>query len=121
MQGQAQNFSAAASDSGEQHGDRGRSARTDGHDAQVRGREVIEQGEQLYEDLRAVADRLRGVAADWHGVLRERLEQRPYAVLAIAAGAGYVLGGGLPRGVARALISLAIGQAIQQALPPPSS
>lgn len=77
----------------------------------------MENGEQIYDDLRAIAGSLRHAADDWQRLLRERLKREPYAVLAIAAGAGYVLGGGLPRGIARAVLTMAVGQAIQHGFP----
>jgi hypothetical protein len=81
------------------------------------GRELVEQGEQIFDDVRAFAGSLRNAADDWQRLLRQRLERQPYAVLAIAAGAGYVLGGGLPRGLTKALFTMAVGQAIQHGLP----
>src|SRR5215475_11292505 len=89
------------------------------HGDQMRepAREMIAQGERIVEDLRALAGSLRYVTEDWQALLRDRLKRRPYATLAIALGAGYVLGGGLPRGVSRTLLSMAAAQALQQALP----
>jgi hypothetical protein len=88
-----------------------------GHRQTQWGNALIEDGEQIYGDLRAIAGSVRHAAGDWQQLLREGLERQPYAVLAIAAGAGYVLGGGLPRGLARALLSLAVGHVIQHGLP----
>ena len=81
------------------------------------GHELVEQGEQIFDDVRAFAGSLRNAADEWQRLLRHRLERQPYAVLAIAAGAGYVLGGGLPRGLTKALFTMAVGQAIQHGLP----
>jgi hypothetical protein len=63
------------------------------------------------------------VAQGWQGLLRERLEERPYATLALAAGAGYVLGGGVPVALMRVLFAVGGRVAIERALlrfaPPP--
>jgi len=80
-------------------------------------RELAAQGERIVQDLRALANSLRYVADDWQALLRDRLERHPYATIAIALGAGYVLGGGLPRGVSRTLLSMAAAQALQHAVP----
>lgn len=56
-------------------------------------------------EVAAEATALRGALGhalrDWRAVARERVRERPYAMLAGAAFAGYVLGGGLPRGSVR--------------------
>jgi len=79
-------------------------------------RELLEQGEQVRGDLRALASAVRDLAHGCEGLLRERLEERPYATLAIAAGAGYVLGGGVPGVLLRVLFTAAGRLAIETAL-----
>ena len=53
-------------------------------------REVVEDSQKLADDVGKVYDRVKDP-----GSLRELYQRNPYAVLAAAAGTGYVLGGGL--------------------------
>lgn len=53
-------------------------------------REVVEDSENLADDVGDMYERVRETAS-----VREYYEKNPYAVLAAAAGAGYLLGGGL--------------------------
>ncbi len=56
------------------------------------------------DDVTKLREDARQTLQDWEGVVRERLTQQPYATLAIAAGFGYVLGGGLPTFLTRTLL-----------------
>lgn len=78
-------------------------------------RDLVEQGERIGQDLASLASTARHAAEGWEEVLRERIEQRPYAALAIAASVGYVLGGGLPTSVFRIAMALA-GRALIDSL-----
>jgi len=69
-------------------------------------RDLVEQGERLGQELVSLATTARQAAEGWEEVLRERIEEQPYAALAIAAGLGYVLGGGLPTSLFRIAIAL---------------
>jgi len=53
-------------------------------------RDVVEESERLADDVERVYDHLGETAS-----VREFYEKNPYAVLAAAAGTGYVLAGGL--------------------------
>ncbi len=64
-------------------------------------RELVEQGKRIEQELASLAEAARHAAEGWESALRERLERNPYATLAIAAGIGYVLGGGLPTSLVR--------------------
>jgi len=75
-------------------------------------RELMEQSERVRQDLIAVMGALRQVTRGGEGLLRDRLERRPYATLAVAAGVGYVLGGGIPSGLVRLLLGLTIEHAV---------
>lgn len=70
-------------------------------------RDLVEQGERIGQELASLASTARQAAEGWEDVLRERIEQQPYAALAIAAGVGYVLGGGVPTSLFR--LAIAIG------------
>jgi ElaB/YqjD/DUF883 family membrane-anchored ribosome-binding protein len=78
-------------------------------------RELVEQGERIGQELASLASSARHAAEGWEDVLRERIEQQPYAALAIAAGVGYVLGGGVPTGLFRIAIALS-GRALIDSL-----
>ena len=58
---------------------------------------VIERSRVLRDDAQALAGELRGAVEDINAKLdlHGRMERNPYATLAVAAGIGYVLGGGL--------------------------
>ena len=79
-------------------------------------RELIEQGERVREDVVALAGAVRQAARGWRSLLRERLERQPYATLAVAAGVGYVLGGGVPTLLVRSLIGFGGRLALEQAI-----
>jgi hypothetical protein len=50
---------------------------------------------QIGQDASTLATDLRGAAADAEILLTQRMKHHPWSTLGIAAGAGYVLGGGL--------------------------
>jgi hypothetical protein len=63
---------------------------TAGEDIFDEAREVVEDSRQLADDVEEFYERVADV-----GSLKELYDRNPYAVLAAAAGTGYVLGGGL--------------------------
>jgi phage shock protein A len=79
-------------------------------------RELLEQSQRVREDVAALAGTVRQVTRGWEALLRDRLEQRPYATLAVAAGVGYVLGGGVPSGIVRLLLGIGSRLAVEQAI-----
>lgn len=79
-------------------------------------RELLEQGKRVRADVAALAGTVRQVTRGWEAVLRDRLEQRPYATLAVAAGVGYVLGGGIPSGLVRLVLGIGSRLAVEQAI-----
>jgi hypothetical protein len=95
--------------------------RSDGNGAAHLGpsvRELVEESERVREEFVALTEAALHMASGWRSLLRDRLERRPYATLAVAAGVGYVLGGGLPTGLVRVLIGvggrLAVDRVIAQ-------
>jgi ElaB/YqjD/DUF883 family membrane-anchored ribosome-binding protein len=60
---------------------------------------LLERGRQVEHDAQSFAANLEGLVADAEQFVRTRLEAQPYATLAIAAGAGFLIGGGLTIGV----------------------
>jgi hypothetical protein len=94
----------------------GQSGHSGNGSARHSARELVEQGQKVREDISALAGTVRNVAQGWETLLRDSLERRPYATLAVAAGLGYVLGGGLPRGLLRAAIGIGGRLAVEQAV-----
>ena len=61
---------------------------------------------RLSADITELGDAVRELADGFQSVARDQLRRQPYVAIAIAAGVGYVLGGGLPRGIIRGLLTL---------------
>jgi hypothetical protein len=79
-------------------------------------RELLEQSQRVGEDVAALAGAVRQVTRGWEALVRARLENRPYATLALAVGVGYVLGGGVPTGLVRLLLGVGSRLAVEQAI-----
>ena len=77
-------------------------------------RDLYEQGERLRADLRALAEAATQFTRGWRSLVRDRMERRPYATLAAAAGVGYVLGGGLPTSLLRVLVGVGSRIAVER-------
>jgi hypothetical protein len=56
---------------------------------------IIEHTAHVRDEAQELASSIKDVSQDLGGFLAEQLERRPYAVLGVAAGFGWVLGGGL--------------------------
>jgi DUF883 C-terminal glycine zipper region len=54
-----------------------------------------DHGRQIHDDVHALADAVQDAADDLDRYLTEQVEERPYTTLGVAAGVGFVLGGGL--------------------------
>ena len=75
-------------------------------------RSLSDHGRQIHHDAHALAAAVQDAADDLERYLTEQVEQRPYITLGVAAGVGYVLGGGLrPR-----LTALLVGAATRLAM-----
>jgi hypothetical protein len=77
---------------------------------------LLEESDHLREDVIALAGSVRRAARGWQTVLRQQLERQPYATLAVAAGVGYVLGGGVPTLLIRSLVGFGGRVALEQAI-----
>lgn len=66
--------------------------------------DITRQTERIGSELDALGDAAREMVDSCRTLLRDGLSRQPYAVIATVAGVGYVLGGGLPRGVMRGLL-----------------
>ena len=58
-------------------------------------RSIGDHGRQIHHDAHALAAAVRDAADDLERYLTEQVEERPYTTLGVAAGVGFVLGGGL--------------------------
>ena len=56
---------------------------------------LLERGRQVERDAQSFAADFQGLVSDVEQLVRARLEAQPYATLALAAGAGFVVGGGV--------------------------
>jgi ElaB/YqjD/DUF883 family membrane-anchored ribosome-binding protein len=65
---------------------------------------LLERGRKVERDAQSFVEDIEGLVTDVEGLVRTSLEARPYATLAIAAGAGFVVGGGLTVGVLGTLV-----------------
>lgn len=54
-----------------------------------------DHGRQIHHDVHALAAAVQEAADDLEGYLTAQVEERPYTTLGVAAGVGFVLGGGL--------------------------
>ena len=67
---------------------------------------LYESTRQVRSEAEALASTVGDVAGELEGRLRDSFQRRPYATLAVAAGAGYVLGGGIPSKLTRVVLGL---------------
>lgn len=81
-----------------------RSTRAAAGDGQATLAELSRQSERIGAELDELGDTAREMIESARALIGEKLRRQPYAVLATALGVGYVLGGGLPRGVLRGLL-----------------
>jgi hypothetical protein len=58
-------------------------------------RSLGDHGRQIHHEAEALATAVREAADDVQRYLTEQVQQRPVTTLGVAAGVGYVLGGGL--------------------------
>lgn len=79
-------------------------------------RELLDEAARVRGDLHALADHTQRVVSGWRRFLRARLDEDPYPTLAIAAGIGAVLGGGLPTPVLRTALLLGTRLAAERLL-----
>lgn len=73
-----------------------------GHDSSMA--DLQRQARRLGSELTEMGGTVNALVEDARAVVREHLDQQPYVVLAVAAGLGYVLGGGLPTGIVGRLL-----------------
>src|SRR5262245_19863179 len=77
---------------------------------------LVDQGSRVRADVAALTQSARELIEEAHDVVRSYLEEKPYATLGAALGAGYVLGGGLPIGLMRTLFGVGGRLAVERVL-----
>ncbi len=75
--------------------------------------DLSERASRLNADLNDLGGSVRELVDGVQSLARDQLRRQPYVAIAVAAGIGYVLGGGLPRGVLRSLLAVG-GRAVLQ-------
>jgi ElaB/YqjD/DUF883 family membrane-anchored ribosome-binding protein len=79
----------------------------EGRDGHAHKNRIFEHTADLKEEAQDIASSLSELTRDVTEQVSVHLEQRPYAVLGVAAAVGYVLGGGLASRITRAGIGVA--------------
>jgi hypothetical protein len=101
---------SAMSDAENSHGPNGAPSGT-GRQPQD-ARSLGDHGRQIHHDAHALAAAVQDAADDLERYLTEQVEQRPYTTLGVAAGVGYVLGGGLRSRLTAVLLGAATRLAV---------
>ena len=70
-------------------------------------RSLGDHGRQIHHDAHALAAAVQDAADDLERYFTEQVEERPYTTLGVAAGVGFVLGGGLRSRLAAVLFGAA--------------
>jgi hypothetical protein len=70
-------------------------------------RSIGDHGRQIHHDAATLAAEVRDTTADLERYLTDQVKRRPYSTLGVAAGIGYVLGGGLRSRLTAVLVSTA--------------
>jgi len=84
--------------------------------APLSARELLDETARLRADLAALAQTSQRAVRGWRRYVRRRVEEQPYATVVVAAGIGYVLGGGLPTSLVRAVIGIGSRLAAERVL-----
>lgn len=92
---------------------RRRAAAGNGHAALA---DLSRQARRLGTELDELGGAAREMVDGVRSLVAQRLRRQPYAVLATALGVGYVLGGGLPRGLIRGLLLVGGRVALENAV-----
>jgi len=66
---------------------------------------ILETGRSIQEDAQALANTVNSATREVSSYLSQQLAERPYAALGVAAGVGFVLGGGLSARIASSLLT----------------
>jgi hypothetical protein len=85
--------------------DRSRESQSHGRGSKPTSR-LLDRGRQVEHDAQSFVTGVEELISDVEKLLRERLDQRPYETLAFAAGAGFIVGGGLTVRMIATLVSI---------------
>lgn len=91
------------SDAKHAHGPNGAPSATD----RPGQRSLGDHGRHIHHDAHALAAAVQEATDDLERYLTEQMEERPYTTLGVAAGVGFVLGGGLRAGLTAVLFGAA--------------
>lgn len=67
---------------------------------------IQQKGQRVRREMSGFTAEVEGAFGDLERVVRDQLEQRPYATLGAASALGYVLGGGVPVVLGRMLFGM---------------
>ena len=71
-------------------------------------RSIGDHSRQIHHNAAALAAEVRDTTADLERYLTDQVKRRPYSTLGVAAGIGYVLGGGLSSRLTVVLLGVAM-------------
>lgn len=74
-------------------------------DASAATQELLRQSIAAKDNAMALLTSVQGVVATASNAVREQMQARPYVTMGAAAGAGYVLAGGLASSLSRRIVS----------------
>ena len=84
--------------------------------ARLSAHDLLDESRRVGADLADVAAAAVHAARGWEMLLRDQLDRQPVVTLAVAAGIGYILGGGLRSKPARLLAGVAARFAAERLL-----
>jgi hypothetical protein len=86
---------------------------------------ALDESRHAREEIDRLAEALRRARGEWESVLREHVVDQPYTALAVAAGVGFILGGGLAPGLVRTLLGtgtrMGLGLALERLFTNPAA
>ncbi|MEO8603694.1 MAG: hypothetical protein ABI629_14065 [bacterium] len=79
-------------------------------------RQLLDETARIGGDLTKLAETGQRAVRGWQRYLRQRVDEQPYATVVVAAGLGYVLGGGLPVSLVRIAVGIGSRLAAERVL-----
>jgi hypothetical protein len=77
--------------------------------------ELRQRAEQIGAETRALGSTLEATWSEVESLVRDSMQQHPYATMLVAGSVGYVLGGGLPSVLTRTLMAMGGRLAVEMA------
>jgi hypothetical protein len=87
---------------------KGSDGASEGDRAGIDARRVYERGRQVADEAKVFLSVFEEAVGEAESYLKDQLARRPYLTLAVAAGAGYVLGGGVPSRLTRLVVDVGV-------------